>query len=521
MTSLRKCFQSQWSTKELLLTIGFFIFIAVVLMADAASANEIGHDHPPSRRAAVNPSFGHVVRVLTLQDYNTRVVLLGTVLLGISGGIVGTFMLMRRRSLVGDVVGHTALPGIAVAFLVMEAISPGQGRWFPGLMMGAFIASLLGLVLTTLIRKYSRIREDAAMAIVLSIFFGFGIALFTIIQNIPTGNAAGLNHFIFGKAASLVAADVKFIGWSSLAVLVMSLLLFKEFALLCFDEDFATTQGWPVLILDLSLMLMVVTVGIVGVQSVGLLLVAAMFIIPAVAARFWSDRLLWMTIISAVLGGVSAALGVIASALVPRLSAGAIIVLMGTFFFVLSLILGTRRGVLRRWLIQLHLRRKTARLDLMRACYEYLEPLIIKANGRAASLMTKQTLEFNRLLGMRTWSRRRFNLALKLAGDADLIYSLSPTKFRLTETGANEARRVVRNHRLWELYLIHYADVAPSHVDRDADTIEHVLSADLITELNLLLAERFPHMTVPPSPHAIDPHIIESTEEPAASAVDP
>ncbi len=197
------------------------------------------------------PAWSQVRRTLLLQDYNTRIVVMGTTMLGVAAGVVGVFMLLRRRSLLGDVVSHSTLPGIAIAFLVMEMVEPDSGKWLPGLLLGALLAGLVGILITKLILRYTRIKEDAALAIVLSVFFGLGMSLFKIVQDIPSGSQAGLNHFILGKTASMVSADVWIIAEVSIVILIVVGLLFKEFALLAFDDKFAVTQGWPVFRLDL------------------------------------------------------------------------------------------------------------------------------------------------------------------------------------------------------------------------------------------------------------------------------
>ena len=280
-----------------------------------------------------------------MSDHNTRVVTIGTMTLGLVAGLVGVFALMRKRSLVGDVVGHASLPGIALAFIILELISPGRGRSLPALLVGATISGTLGAIATTMIRRGTRIKEDAALSIVLSVSFGFAMVLFTIIQSLPTGNSAGLNRFIFGSAASLLKADAWFIIEAAVVVLLVCMLLFKELTLLCFDEAFAASQGWPTFRLDLVLMAMIVAVAEIGAQSVGLILVAAMIIIPAAAARFWTERLSRMAVASAIIGAVSAYLGVFVSVLAPRLAAGAVIILMSGLAFAVSLLFGARRGI--------------------------------------------------------------------------------------------------------------------------------------------------------------------------------
>ncbi len=454
----------------------------------------------PSFAAAEMPLSSwtsRLTRVLLLRDYNTRVVLLGTLLLGVCAGVIGVFMLLRRRSLVGDVVGHASLPGIAITFLVLERVSPGAGRSLPALLTGAFVAGMLGVCGVVAIRTWTRIREDAALAIVLSLFFGLGVALFTVIQSIPGGNAAGLNQFIFGKAASLVSGDVWWIAAAALVTLIVCGLLFKELTVLSFDEDFARAQGWPVVPLDLMLMTLVGVVTVIGLQSVGLLLVVALLVIPPASARFWTNRLDMLTVLSGAFGGLASAAGVVVSALFPRIAAGAVIVLCGSFLFVVSLLLGRCGGVVSRARQQREHVRRTGRIDLLRAFYELGEMQSAGPDGH------RFTASMSQLHRSRDWPPRRLKRFLASAIRDDLI-AFDGLKYWLTALGEAEAARVVRNHRLWEAYLIAHADVAPSQVDRFADRIEHVLDADVLRELEQVMARRHPQPDVPPSPHPPD-----------------
>lgn len=440
------------------------------------------------------------IKVILLQDYNTRVVMCGTVLLGGAAGVIGTFMVLRKRSLVGDVVGHAALPGVAIAFLVMEAVSPGGGKSVPGLLTGAYIAGCLGVVCTMLVSKFPRIREDAAQAIVLSGFFGLGVALLTAIQDIKTGNAAGLNEFIFGKAASLLAADVKMIGIISAILLLLSTALFKEFALLSFDESYAAARGWPVQLLDVVLMGLVVAVCVVGMQSVGMLLVVAMLIIPPSSARFWTDRLGKMTVLSGCLGGLSAFLGVVLSSIFSKLSAGAVIVLCGSFIFILSLMFGVRRGVVKRILRHRRLNRKVGQQDLLRAVYEIIEARLSDTERESRESYLLVSLNFEELCQKRFWSRAELRKLIRQETRVGHIAGSENSGFKITAKGLEQALVIVRNHRLWELYLIQYADVATSQVDRVADRIEHILEPEVIAELDSIMSEEHA-LPVIASPH--------------------
>jgi manganese/zinc/iron transport system permease protein len=419
-----------------------------------------------------------------------------------TAGVVGVFMLLRRRALIGDVVGHSALPGIAGAFLVMQLAAAADARSLPVLLTGAFITGLAGAGCVMLIDRYSLIKSDAALAVVLSAFYGAGAVLLSVVQKLPTGAAAGLNAYLNGKTASLVASDVVLFGMTALAILAVTLLLFKEFSLLCFDEEFAAADGWPVFLLDALLIGLVAAVTIIGMQSVGVILVVATLIVPAAAARFWTDDVRWLTVLSALIGGLSALLGTALSAAAPRIAAGATIVLVAGLLFALSLALGRRRGLLWRWLEQAHLRRQEAQHDLLRAIYEEVE------TGAALPALTDRaclaaSVRVDALSQTRLWSARKVRRLIEWAVNSGLLVRRADDRLGLTQTGLDESRRLVRNHRLWEMYLIQYADIAPSHVDRDADLIEHVLDRQIVEELERLVQRRWRQPEMPASPHVL------------------
>jgi manganese/zinc/iron transport system permease protein len=438
------------------------------------------------------PSAELVWRVLFLQDYNTRLVVLSTCVLGLASGLVGCFLLLRKRSLMGDALSHACLPGIGLAFLVAVALG-GEGRDLPVLLLGASITGVIGVLLVLMVRNTTRIKDDAAMGIVLSVFFGGGVAILGMVQSLPGASAAGLESFIYGKTASMVREDFILLSAVALCALAASLALFKEFTLLCFDEGFGRSQGWPVRGLDVLLLLLVAAVTVVGLQAVGLILIIAFLITPAAAARFWTHDLRWMLLLSALLGGLSGWVGAALSALLPRLPAGAVIVLVAAVIFLFSMIFGRSRGVLRRAVAMYRLKRKIGRQHLLRAAYEIQEarspgPTPINAPIPLADLRRH-----------RTWSPTELRSLLRRADREDHLEEWTTERVRLSEAGFGEAARITRNHRLWEVYLITHADIAASHVDRDADSVEHVLSADLVRELERKLATQ----AIPASPHRI------------------
>ena len=443
-------------------------------------------------------------RILTLQDYNTRVVLTGSLLLGISAGLVGTFMLLRKRALVGDVISHASLPGIAVAFIVLEMAQQGAGKSLSGLTIGAVISGCLAIAITRMIRISSRIRDDAALAIVLSLFFGAGISLLTMIQDMPAGSAAGLDQFIFGRTASMTADDIELLAVANGVTLLVCLGFFKEFSLLCFDESYAGSMGWPTGWIDGILMALVIAVTVIGQQSVGLLLVVAMLIVPAVSARFWTHRISVMAVLSGVIGALSALIGGVLSALFPRLAAGAIMVLVGGLLFVASFLFGKQRGIVPDWYRRRRTRRRADIDDLLRSLYELIE-IRRETAIEAGPEWCHVPVPVEDLHGHRHWNDRRLLASLKHASNRGWIeHSPDHDRVAFSAAGVMESSRAVRNHRLWELFLLHYADIAPAHVDRQADVVEHVLEPELVFELEKLLKTRHGIVDVPPCPHSED-----------------
>ncbi|MCB0322932.1 MAG: metal ABC transporter permease, partial [Bdellovibrionales bacterium] len=312
---------------------------------------------------------------------------------------------------------------------------------------------------------------------------GAGIAVLSVVQQMPTGHAAGLEAFIYGKTASMVAADAWMIGGAGLACVLVAAAIFKELTLLCFDEGYAGARGFPVLGLDILLMAMVVVVTIIGLQAVGLVLMIALLVIPAAAARFWTHNMKHMTIISAVIGGNSGLLGSSMSAVFPRLPSGAMIVLVSGVLFFVSMMLGSARGVAVRFYRRTQLNRSIDRQHLLRGLYEYLE---LHLREDRSEMGMEQPVPFADILEMRSWKAARLKRQIHHSQSEGMI-QVTSGGVSLTKTGVEEATRLVHEHRLWELYLITHAEIAPSRVDRDADAIEHVLEPEMIAQLEELL----------------------------------
>ena len=353
------------------------------------------------------PTGQELFRVVTLQDYNTRVVVIGTTLLGLAAGLVGTFLLLRKRALLSDAISHATLPGIALAFILMSIVL-GNGKQLLGLIAGAAVFAVLGTASVMFIPKYTRLKDDAALGIVLSVFFGLGIALMGLATRMETGNAAGLSSFIYGKTASMLFFDAMLIALTALASTIFCILFFKEFALLCFDADYGATQGWPVTRLDFLLMSLVVVVTVIGLQAVGLILVVALLIIPAAAARFWTFNLRHMLWLSGVIGALSGMFGSSISALMANLPAGAVIVLTASTFFLISMVFGSARGILRLFIERFRLRKKIFRENLLRDIYEWFEVARPESTGDiGADPLHAKGPNVNDLMARRSWSLRQ------------------------------------------------------------------------------------------------------------------
>lgn len=472
---------------------------------DSESTSEIAYTNRSITDRGVQwPEWETWQRVILLRDYNTRIVIFGTTLLGLAAGVIGSFTLLRKRALMGDALSHATLPGIGLAFIFATNIG-FEGKALPVLLFGALITGLLGMVSILVIRNLTRLKEDAALGIVLSVFFGGGVAVLGIVQQMPSGHAAGLEGFIYGKTASMVATDAWLIGIAGAACLLIALLFFKELKLLCFDDGYAGARGFPVTALDLLLMALVTVITIVGLQAVGLILMIALLVIPAAAARFWTQQMTRMTAYSAGIGAVSCMLGAGMSAILPKLPSGAMIVLTSAFFFLVSMFFGTSRGVTIRATRRWQLNRKIDRQHLLRGLYEYLEENNLLAANR------QNPVPWDEVFSMRSWSRRRLAGCINRAADDGLV-TFDPRRWvRLTDAGFIRAEHLVHDHRLWEMYLITHADVAPSRVDRDADAIEHVLDAELIARLEELLNRSRRQDGMPANPHA-GGEILESTD---------
>ena len=272
-------------------------------------------------------------------DYTLRTVALGSAALGLTSGALGSFAVLRRQSLLGDAISHAALPGVAVAFLLTGSKAPLV------LVAGAALAGFLGTLLVMGVVRTTRVKYDTALGIVLSVFFGVGLVLLTFIQRRPDASQAGLDRFLFGQAAGLLRRDLLTMAILGGLALAVMLLVWKELKLLAFDPDFGASLGFPIRALDILLTSLLVVAIVIGLQTVGVVLMAAMVIAPFAAARQWSDRLGVAVGLAAAFGALAGVVGSVLSSEAERLPTGPTIVLCATAITLISLVFASRRGL--------------------------------------------------------------------------------------------------------------------------------------------------------------------------------
>ena len=421
-----------------------------------------------------------------LDNPNLRFVLLGTLILGASAAIVGTFSFLRKRALVGDAIAHSILPGVCLAFIMSGTKNPFY------LIIGAFITGLLSIVLIDVITRRSKISVDTAVGLVLSVFFGIGILLLTSIQNSGNAQQAGLDKFLFGQAASLTRFDIYIFSGVGVFLILIVVLFFKEFKILCFNPDYARVIGLPVKFLEFLLASITVLSVAVGIQAVGLVLMAALLITPAAGARFWTDNLLKMILISTVFGAVSGVAGSMVSYAAPSMPTGPWVVMCLSVLAVASIWFAPKTGLVSRHSRQRKIRKRMLTENILKAFYHTGEEHENFSEGRS----------FEEL---RNKSNIREKELLKGLGflKSDNLVRRHENFWFITKNGLSESIRVVRLHRLWEMYLNQRLKLEPDHVHNDAEAIEHIITPEIeaLLEKELDYPKTDPHQSkIPDKP---------------------
>ncbi|SHI45002.1 manganese/zinc/iron transport system permease protein [Shimia gijangensis] len=379
--------------------------------------------------------------------YNATLVTIGACFLGIAAGVTGTFLFLRKRSLVSDAISHATLPGVALAFIVMVSLG-GDGRNLIGLLLGSALSAGFGLLCVSWLTRQTRLAEDAAIGSVLSVFFGFGIVLLTVIQSMSSGRQAGLEGFLLGSTAGMLWSDAVVIAVGGALTLAVVLVLRRPMGLVAFDPEFAAANGMNVTRIDLTIMALAMAVTVVGLKIVGLILIVAMLIIPPVSARFWTDRTDRVTLLAGITGGVSGYVGAALSAAAPSVPTGPIIVLVSFAIFAVSLFFAPTRGVLAAVLRHLKFQHRV----------HMRQGLLALAQGQP--IYEKLTL---RLL---------------------LHAGLARADGVPTETGRARAAKALRDEKRWEVVRTDQAFEGAAALYDGLREIETVLTEDQIGEVD-------------------------------------
>jgi ABC-type Mn2+/Zn2+ transport system permease subunit len=403
--------------------------------------------------------------------------LLGSALLGLAGGLMGGFILVRRLSLLGDTIAHAVLPGVVIGFAwQMEKTASG-------LFVGALVAGLLAALLTGAIRQTTILKEDTAQGILLGGFYAVGILLLRLVQNAGTGGSTGIEGFLFGQAAALTRADVYVIATVTLAAVLLVVVFYRTLLVVSFDAVFAAAIGWsPRLWQSLILFLLALAV-VVSLQAVGAVLAPALLIIPPATAALLTKRFPALLVLSSALGLLAGVGGCLLSLTRTGLATGPLIVLCSAACFAIAFMVAPQRGVLWQVLRHRGTRRRMLLEHGVKAVFQAWEdrdfapdPIPVAAVRQRFSGSNWQLATSIRHMRQRGW----------LTHDGQPVTAGPPPPepgLKLSPTGWQHASSVVRKHRLWELYLSHAAAIAPDHVHDDADTIEHILNDEQVTEL--------------------------------------
>ncbi|MGO3109520.1 MAG: metal ABC transporter permease [Sphingobacterium sp.] len=422
------------------------------------------------------------INFFSFNDPNIKFVVLGSILLSVSAAIVGSFIVLKKKSLVGDAVSHSVLPGICAAFLFAGTKNISL------MLVGAFISGWLSLVTIDYITAKSKIKKDAAIGLVLSVFFALGIVMMTYIQQ--SGNAAqsGMDSFIFGKAATLVGSDLTTFSIIAVVLILATLAFFKEFTIIAFDEHYAQVLGLPVRKLDMLLTSLTVLAVVTGITAVGVVLMAAMLITPAAAARYWTHNIRRMVGLAAIFGALSGLAGAYISYIAPAMPTGpwmvvvsSLIAFFSFFFAPLGIVPKTMK------------RNKNSRTMVD----ENILKLLYQIGEKENNFNKKRTAE--ELLAFRKMQPAQLKSGLtRLKKRKEVVNGNQ--QWQLTASGLEKAKKIVRLHRLWELYLTNYMEIAPDHVHDNAEEMEHYITPELEKQLEKYLdnPDADPHGTVIP-----------------------
>lgn len=414
------------------------------------------------------------VYFFTFQDPSIAWVVLGITLLGVGSAYVGTFSFLDKKALLGDAISHAVLPGICLGFIMAGEKNPVY------IVSGAFLSGAAATFLSSWLKRNTKLSDDTIIATILSVFFGFGIVLLTALQKSGNPEVAGLNSFIFGNAIGISENDLILYGGLSLVIILVLTLFLKEFRLMVFDPEYGKAIGFPMKFISFLFNALMILAVVIGIQAIGVVLMAALLITPGAAARFWTDRLNPLLILAALFSVLSGILGTYVSFVLPKMPTGPWVVIFLSIFAMISFLISPKSGIVFRYFARKKYLRKTHRDHLMKALYK----------AREAG---DPGLTIEEIYQLYPYQKSQTDQSIH-----DLEKSTFITYYQdfiiLTDTGISDAMRIVRLHRLWELYLNESMNIAPDHVHDSAEQLEHLITP----ELEAMLEQRLNFPTLDP-----------------------
>lgn len=425
---------------------------------------------------------------------------IGSMLMCLSAAWIGVIIFLRKQSLIGEALSHAAYPGVILGVMVTGILSLHESEeWVLVLLIliGAFITALLGLITIHLLEKRYKIRSDSALCFVLSAFFGIGVTLASHIQFSHPGLYKQAQSYLYGQAATMNDLHIAIYGILACIVLAIVLLLKKEIQTMTFNVDYAKSLGIPVTFIHTLIFIVSVLAVVIGIRSVGVVLMSAMLIAPAVAARQFSNHLNHILWIAAAFGLLSGYLGNYFSVTLSHwlmqqypdtrlaLPTGPTIVIVAALICIASLLFAPERGLLHRMTRVFLFRHRCLRENILKMIWR-------NPNHTTTMPEMAHSLSFSKLhLYWILYQLKRNKWVTKTASG---IYGL-------TDAGTIKAAHIVRLHRLWEVYLADYVGVGAERVHRNAEEMEHILTPELERALTLLLNDPKMdphHQAIPP-----------------------
>lgn len=390
-------------------------------------------------------------------------VIMGIAIIGAVSGVVGTFSFLRKKTLIADAISHSVLPGICLGFMFVGTKDPIV------LMIGALVIGWISVWLIDYLSSTTKLSADTAIALVSTLFFAIGSVLLSVISKSQNAEQTGLKNFLFGKAATMTTFDVQVFTVVSIVIFLIVIVFFKPFQLVCFNNEFAESIGVKVKFIEFLLSTLTVMTVAIGIQAVGVVLMSALLIAPAASARYWTNRLPIMILLAALFGTFSSVIGVMLSTMKNNMPTGPWIVFALFAFTLFTLLFAPKKGWFSIKKRNNSNHKKITEENLLKTFYQLKEEGNVTVSSR--DFLEKRSVDTHSL-------ERDLKRMVKHG-----FLSVKNKVYTLTESGNKEAARILRSHRLWELYLTKRMNFKEDHIHGTAETIEHLITPEIEQQL--------------------------------------